>query len=323
VGTVKHFTYWNCDLPVERVQFSATLKTADEKPLVNASVMIKPTSGTYYGSAHGYTDSLGQVSGPIPANMNLALQVMDPCGNVIYSQNIGPYNQNVNLGTITIPGSTTAVVTVKGKLLTCNGTNVTKGYAIIIIDNKVHYAAVDAAGNFTTNYVLCSTSGAAHIIGVDENAQQQGTAATVAITPPTTDAGSVLSCGTSAAQFINYNLDGTDYSVGAADSLVAFTDGQGGNTQRVTFIQGMKTGLGDYISFRFHHSSNTAGSYSVSSLEVQHITNVTLIQPFNVTVTNFPQTAGEFYEGNFTGQFKDGSNVTHTITCSFRIRRNF
>ena len=75
VGTVKHFTYWNCDLPVERVQFSATLKTADEKPLVNASVMIKPTSGTYYGSAHGYTDSLGQVSGPIPANMNLALQV--------------------------------------------------------------------------------------------------------------------------------------------------------------------------------------------------------------------------------------------------------
>ncbi|MGZ3952657.1 MAG: carboxypeptidase-like regulatory domain-containing protein, partial [Flavisolibacter sp.] len=114
VGTVKHFTYWNCDIPVQTVNLSATFKTPNGQPLVNASIVIKPTTGSYYGSAHGYTDSLGQMNGPVPAKMELVLQVFDGCNNPVYSQNIGPYSEPVNLGTITIPSTTPALVTVKG-----------------------------------------------------------------------------------------------------------------------------------------------------------------------------------------------------------------
>jgi hypothetical protein len=58
-------------------------------------------------------------------------------------------------------------------------------------------------------------------------------------------------------------------------------------------------------------------------MTTQSFNNLTLVQPLNVTITNFPQAAGEFYEGSFSGQFKDASNVTHSITCSFRVRRMF
>jgi len=85
----------------------------------------------------------------------------------------------------------------------------------------------------------------------------------------------------------------------------------------------MQIGTGKNILFKFDHSGYVAGSYPVITMSVQNFTNNTLVQPFNVTITNFPQSAGQFYEGNFTAQFKDSSNVTHNITCSFRVRRTF
>jgi len=324
VGTVKHFTYWNCDLPLKTVNFTATFKNADGKPLVHVSIVVKPATGDYYGSAHGFTDSLGQVSGPVPINMDLVLQITDPCGSVIYSQNIPASSQNISLGTITIPSSTGSVVTIKGRLLTCSGTNVTNGFAIVSINNRAHYAAVDANGNFSTNYVLCNNNTNAQILGVDASTQQQGTASTVAVTAPTTNVGDVIACGTSAAQFINYNLDGTPYTIGATDSLTAFTDGQGTITPHTTYISGfhMTGGAVNSISFKFSHATNAAGVYPVVSINVQNVSNPTPIQPFNVTITNFPQALGEFYEGSVSGQFKDASNVTHNVTASFRIRRS-
>jgi hypothetical protein len=322
VGTVTHFTYWNCDVPVQTVKFTATFKTAKGQPLVNAEIIIKPTTGNYYGSAHGYTDSLGQVNGPIPANMNLVLQVLDPCGTVVYSQNIGPFSGSVDLGTITIPSSTPSVVTVQGKLTTCAGTNVVKGYAIVSVNNWVHYAKVDASGNFSTNYVMCNVSTAnVQVLGVDETAQQQGTVSSLPVTIPVTDVGNISACGTSSTQFINYTIDAASYTISATDSLTAFTNGQG--TALTTYVQGMQMGSGNNMAFKFDHAARVAGTYPVANMGTQNFNNLTIVQPFNVTITNFPQAAGEFYEGSFTGQFKDASNVTHNVSCSFKVRRSF
>lgn len=323
VGTVKHFTYWNCDISVPTITLSAIFKTANGLPLVNASIVIKPTSGNYYSTAHGYTDTLGQINGPVPANMNLVLQVQDACGGAMYSQNIGPYGESANLGTITIPSTTPALVTVKGKLTNCSGVSVNKGYAVVSIDNWVHYAKTDANGNFSTNFTLCSTNGkTANVLGVDETTLQQGNLSTVTVVTPTTDAGTIAACGTVSTQFINYTIDNTSYTVLDSDSLTAFTSGQG--TQLSSYINGMQIGTGVGIWFKFDHTALAAGTYPIYSLGFNTQNSVAnLIQPFNVVITNFPQSAGQFYEGNFTGQYKDGSGVTHNITCSFKVRRTF
>jgi len=321
VGTVQHFSFWNCDIGVPAITLNTTLKTSKGLPLVNASVVI---SADKYGSAFGYTDSLGQVKGLVPANTNLTLKVRDNCGATIYSKNIGSFDKNADLGSITVTPTSQSLVTVSGKLTNCSGANLPKGYAIVSINNYVRYAKVDGSGNFSTNFLLCSITGNVQVLGVDETTQQQGNISTVAVAAPTTDVGTIAACGTSSTQFINYTLDGTPYTISELDSLTAFTNAQG--TPLTTYISGFQingNNITNTISFKFDHSNYVTGSYPVVSFSVRNINNPTLVQPFNVTMTNIPQAAGQFYEGNLTGQFKDASNVTHTISCSFRIRRTF
>jgi hypothetical protein len=322
VGTVNHFTYWNCDVPVKTVMLSATFKMANGQPLVNASIVIKPTTGNYYGSAHGFTDSLGQINGPVPANMDLVLQVIDGCNSPVYSQNIGPYNEKINLGTITVPTTTPGVVTVKGKLTNCSGGNVTKGYAIVSINNLVHYAKVDGSGNFSTNYVLCTINGQnAQMLGVDETAQQQGNTATLLVSSPATDFGTVSACGTVSTESIDYTLDGTTYHFGASDSLLAYSADSVGTASDFTYVMGAKSP--DFIQFRINTTAQTAGTYQLTSISVQSYFQTIVISPLNVNLTSYATSAGQFFQGSFTGQFKDGSNVTHAISCTFRVRRTF
>jgi hypothetical protein len=321
VGTVQHFSFWNCDIGVPAITLNTTLKTSKGLPLVNASVVI---SADKYGSAFGYTDSLGQVKGLVPANTNLTLEVRDNCGATIYSKNIGSFDKNADLGSITVTPTSQSLVTVSGKLTNCSGANLPKGYAIVSINNYVRYAKVDGSGNFSTNFLLCSITGNVQVLGVDETTQQQGNISTVAVAAPTTDVGTIAACGTSSTQFINYTLDGTPYTISELDSLTAFTNAQG--TPLTTYISGFQingNNITNTISFKFDHSNYVTRSYPVVSFSVRNINNPTLVQPFNVTMTNIPQAAGQFYEGNLTGQFKDASNVTHTISCSFRIRRTF
>jgi hypothetical protein len=323
VGNVKHFSFWNCDFGSAAVTLTATLKTSKGQPLVNTWVVI---TADKYGSASGYTDSLGQVKGLVPSNVNLDLQVKDNCGTPIYSKNIGTYTESVDLGVITVTPTTPSVVTVQGKLTTCAGASVTKGYAIVTVNNWVHYAKVDASGNFTTNYVLCNASSAnVQVLGVDETAQQQGNTVSFGVTLPTTDVGTISACGNSSAQFVNYTVDANSYSIVPPDSLTAFTQTQSNTTPAmITYINANQMSApGNYIAFKFNHSTTTAGTYAISNMDIKNFSNLTVVQPMNVTVTNFPQAVGQFYEGSFSGQFKDVSNVTHNVTCSFRVRRMF
>ena len=322
IGTVNHFTYWNCDVPVQTVNLVASFQTSKGQPLINASISIKPTTGNFFGSAHGYTDSLGQISGPVPANMNLVMEVISQCGTPIYSQNIGPYTSNTNLGTITIPASTPSMVTVQGKLTNCAGANVTNGYAIVSVNNWVHYAKVDGNGNFSTNYVLCDINSAtAQVLGVDETAQQQGNTTSLAITAPTTDFGTVAACGTVSTEFIDYTLDGTSYHFGSGDSTLAYSADSAGTANDVTTIMGAKSP--NYIQFHMNTTAQTPGSYKLTGISVQNYFQTTVVQPLNVNLTSFATSPGQFYEGSFAGQFKDAANVTHNISCTFRVRRTF
>jgi hypothetical protein len=319
VGTVKHFSFWNCDISIPAITLSATLRTAKGQALVNTRVEIKADK---YGATSGFTDSLGQVKGLVPANVNLTLSVMDNCGTPIYTKNLGSQGENVDVGVITVNPTGPSIVTVQGKLTNCAGANVTKGYAIVTLDNWVRYAKTDANGNFSTNYTVCNTNLAnVQVLGVDETAQQQGASASFAVTAPTTDLGTVSACGTSSAQYINYQIDGTSYTLTEADSLSAFTQTQ--NATSTTYIDGMQMGSGNYLSFKFSHSANVAGTYPMANMSTKNFATLTVVQPLNIIVTNFPQSVGTFYQGSFTGQFKDGSNVTHNISCTFRVRRSF
>ena len=325
IGEVKHFSFWNCDINIPAVSVSLTVQTNEGNPLVFSQVRITALNSEYLGQADGWTDSLGQVSGLVPANQNLLLEILAyPCSNVIYTKNIGPLSDSSNLGTIIVPPVSTSLQTINGKLVNCSNEPVTDGYAIINHNNLVYYAATDNNGNFTISFTNCSSSTSAFdIVAVDESAQQQSSVTTLPFTGSVTSTANMAACGTSSAQYINYTLDGTDYSITRpGDSLYAYSYLIQNTPPNLTSFYGMKQNV--YIGFSYLHS-NASGSFPLSNLAVQGYDSiVTFIQPFNITITKYPSAPGEFYEGSFTGQFKHSTTGTalHNIDCSFKVRKD-
>ena len=318
-GEVKHFSFWNCDYGIDGITLLLTLKTQQGLPIIYAGINI---TSNKYGSTHGYTDSLGQVSGLVPANENLILKIIDQCGEAVDSMSIGPFSQNTNLGNIS-SNTTSSVSTVRGKLIGCNNSPVSNGYAIITYDNTVRYADVDNDGNFSITFLKCLGSQAScEILGVDNLSQQQGQNMQISLNQPEINVGNISACGISATENINYTFDGTNYSISGAgtDSLIAYTYAVT-PPSFTTFIGG-NTFSGNNITFDFNHNQSP-GTFPIGKLSVNNFYSIELIRPFNITVTTYPQNVGEFYEGNFSGQFRDSINVIplHTINCSFRIRR--
>jgi hypothetical protein len=322
VGDVKHFSFWNCDAGFPAVNLSMTLKNADGVPLVNACVRLTRQTGAWLTS-YGYTDSLGKVSGLVPANEMLQLDVLDICNNSVFTQNIGPFTQNKDLGVITVTAPLSAMVTIQGTVLNCNGTAVTNGFVIIDYDFP-RYVSINNAGHFSVSVFRCGGSlPACDITAVDNAAQQQATVTGIVIVIPVTNAGNIIACGTSAIQFINYTLDGTNYSLSSTtpqDSMYAYTWQQGLYT---TNISGYNQPANKNVGLTFQSGAVTPGTYPLAGLYAQNYQANQILSPSNVTLTVFPAAAGGFFEGNFSASFKDSANLvlTHTINGSFRVRR--
>ncbi|HEY0041282.1 MAG TPA: carboxypeptidase-like regulatory domain-containing protein, partial [Flavisolibacter sp.] len=215
VGDVSHFSIWSTDTVQTSGQISATLKLSSGQPFVYGHVRVRqPSSGWNY-VAYGYTDTLGQVNLWVPFNVPLVLETLDPCGLPMFSQNIGPFTQNTNLGDVILTNTAGTVARVKGKLVDCNNAPVTNGVAIVYLGNFVQFVNTNGAGEFETNFTRCANSpGNFEIVGIDETAQQQTTVpVTVPVTSPLTDAGSISACGASATEYINYTLDGASFNL--------------------------------------------------------------------------------------------------------------
>jgi len=325
VGDVKHFTFWNCDVGSPAVKLSLTIQTPDGVSLAYSAVTLKSLDSSY-GHVDGFTDSLGQVSGLVPANTGLVIEIHDQCNNVIFSENIGPYSLDTDLGIVTVPNSLIPVTTVKGTLLNCDNKTTQKGYVIIYNDgdNFVRYAAVTQSGEFSISFIRCTGGNVNYkILGVDESANQQGNASYFTVSAQNTDIGNIVACGFSAEEYINYSLNGTNYTIVNArpgdSSLVGYTYPTLSSPPYTTLIAGYFDS-NKYLSFRFDNSK-TNGVYPIEYFAIQQYDSIRLIQPFNVTITNFPATTGGFYEGSFAGQFKDlPTSDTHNINGTFRVR---
>lgn len=316
VGEVKHFSYWNCDIPGKTVPISLTLKTAAGLPIVHAHVQFG-AEGVYGATAHGYTDSLGEIRGFVPAGRTLNLRIFDACNGLVYTQVIQPVNLPTELGTITVASTTASIVTFEGKITDCNNAPVKNGYAVITFRDGLRYAKTNANGDFSVSFVSCSAAaGTAQVLAVDDASQQQGAVVTVNVTAPATNAGTLKACGTSAAQFFNFTLDGVDYKVDqtSSDSLFAYVD-----TLNTVTIYGAQANKLIRVETR---NVTGAATYPLTGLEVQNYYRTVLKTPFNIVFTTNAASSGQFFEGTLAGQFTDNTSPTvHSLNGSFKVRR--
>jgi hypothetical protein len=318
VGEVSHFSYWNCDVPSNYVQFNCTIVDASGAPvshaLVKVSLVSQPSNAGW-----GYTDSTGYTGGAVPNNANLLLEVLGDwgCNTALYSQTFTTTNVNISLGTITIPASNIATVT--GNIINCSANAVTNGYIIMNRNGVNYHYSVSNTGAFSFTAPMCGTTGNnVMFIAEDVTALQQSTGMAYTLTTGTNAIGTLTACGVSTQEYVNYTVNGTPYSfTSPADSIYMTGQGTIGNL----FIYAFRSN-NDFVNMQIDRNGIAVGSVqqliAFSSNQTQPTT--TIVSPVSVNITEYGA-VGEFIAGNFTGQIGPPPNLN--VVCNFRVRRTF
>lgn len=326
VGDVSHFSFWNCDVPANYVQFNCTVKNSDGIPISQALVKISVV-GNPNNAGYGYTDSSGYVGGAIPANSQLLLEIFPGyfCNTPIYSQNFSSGTSNVSLGIITVNLSS-GIATVSGTVTNCTGNPVTNGFIISQIDNYYYRYALSNTGSFSFTSVLCNNTANAVFIAEDLTSLQQSSPVNQTLVPGANAIGNLQACGTSIQQFISYTIDG-----GTPIEFTFPTDSighYGNGSTAINTIYGSRNAPAPQSFVNFSFTNAGIGVGSVQTLEMfgssEIGTQTSQPSSINVNITEYGA-VGEFIAGNFTGIVVAPGTppVNKTIACTFRVRRSF
>ena len=323
-GDVSHFSFWNSDIDIPSVYLEFSLQTS-KGFLPFTTVKITRINGG--GSAYSNSDSAGHVSGLVPLNEKLKLEILNSCNQVIFQQNIGPFVQSKNIGaiTISIPAGNTLQIT--GSVVDCNNQPVKNG-AVNIYYEGILFTRSVVNGNFSTILTSCSYNNTvAEIAAVDFTGRQQGNKINFNTGNGIINTGSLSACGTSITEYINFTLDGVPYSLSSqnsSDSLLCFGVPTF-PTLPDTFdfnISGLRSNSNPLVWIRFGFTGSTVGSFSSGRMFINQFTDgVNFYNDINITQWG---AIGQFMEGDFSGTFIHWpANTTHTISCNFKVRRQF
>jgi hypothetical protein len=325
---VSHFSFWNCDAPFPLIDLCMTLQSATgNQPLNNVAVTIRRPNNS---SGYGRTDSSGQLCGKVPKNEALVLSVLDQCGTVVYTQNIGPFTANTDLGVIQVTIPTPNQVTITGTVTDCSNNPVTNGAVLIYTGGAFAYTVPVTNGAFSHTILRCN-GGTLNfsVLGVDYNTLQQGVPYSGTATTGTANVGAIQACGIAATEFIELLIDGTPYNFVSPPDQVNISDSASvppfnAWVSGVRINQGGGTNITTAVNFNFNHNGVVANGlplqnatvYLSQTLSSQQI--VTVNPTMNLTGYGVPVTG--FAEGNFNVLMNFGG-TNRNVVCTFKVRR--
>ncbi|MEO9532439.1 MAG: hypothetical protein ABJG68_08090 [Crocinitomicaceae bacterium] len=207
VGDVEHFTFWSCPYVYDHYLLSGKFECSGT-PYAGATVNVYNPWGHKLGSTT--TNVVGGFSGSIPATLTLTLEVEDACGGVIYSEEIGPFSSNTNLGTMDLcSGTSVNYGIVEGTITDCAGSPDTQAYLSVQFDGKIKYLPANTLGAFNQAIIFCSSTSEVTFMGVNSNNNSASTEITI---PASTsmDFGNLQVCDTP-DQYCSYTYNGDQY----------------------------------------------------------------------------------------------------------------
>lgn len=319
VAEVSHFSYWNHDFKDPLIEFTATFVDEKGNPLVNYQVVIRQEGTSLFGT--GQTCDLGIINGLIPKDYNLVLEVKGICGEVLYSLPIGPFSDNVDLGTIVVPASSLNATTISCQLVDCNGDPVQNGLAIFTFDGQTVYKYTDGTP-FEIAFSTCPASTGIEVIGVDLDAALQSDPINVAV-GGIENLGDISVCDVQLQNYIRVTVDGVTeiFTVAEAD-----IDSSGAGTYLYHFSQQNENNI--YLILNGQTAGNYDGSPNniIEIIENQQKSWNIYGQSFdNFEITSFGNT-GEPIIGTFGGTLTNNGvqpPQTVTVTGDFNIIRDF
>lgn len=335
VGTVKHFSFWNCDVPMNAVNFEVTFNDQNGNPLQNAKVSLTTVGDTVATTTYGFTDAKGHVAGKIPANTNLTLNVYSLyCNSIIYTKNVGSFTSDASLNTIAITIAPQESITITGSVKNCDNINIANAYVTVKLDG-LYQKIVAADGNFTIIIPRCTgTQTVATVTALDMTSQKLSEDVTLTVSTGTKDAGVLKICDApvvTADQFVNYYIiDNNDttakYSLASpADTitlthysslsaLIAFPKGATGFPRLTLYIPGADIQLGNtnygFTEYRVSNNWQAGAMYNGSN--------------GSGLITEAGATAQDYVSGRFTSTIRDTISGKQLIMeGNFRVQKGF
>ncbi len=162
VGEVSHFSFWNCDFPLPVVNINGTLSLNGSLAEGFKVQVVDVTTGF---TGCGYTSSRGIFGGQVPAGNVMILRVLDPCGGILYEQEIGPFDQDTDLGDIDII-TVLETVHLTGNVTNCTGQTINESAVVFDFGSTSMLVVCEDDGSFDFVTPPCLT-GAADVYGLD------------------------------------------------------------------------------------------------------------------------------------------------------------
>ncbi len=150
VGTVTHFTLWNCDDPYPLITINGFITTSGQATALTVRITrANGDSRTTVPNARGYFE------GKVPQDEVLLFEILGVCEEVIYFQNIGGYSSDENLGGFNIE-SDLSIITVSGNAVDCDMDPVSNGYVMINVGSSISQFTSVQNGAFSAEFITCN-----------------------------------------------------------------------------------------------------------------------------------------------------------------------
>ncbi|MGB0931893.1 MAG: hypothetical protein ACPGVB_14010, partial [Chitinophagales bacterium] len=149
VGEVAHFSAWNVDIKQGSISVTGKVFTrVNEEDIVipYLQVFVEIEGVRRVG---GFLDDSGEFEFyNFPANTVFTLSILDPCGGVLWEEELGPYASNTDLGAIIILAPENNFVTISGSGTNCNGEPLEEGYVNFTLNDISIIYPLQENGNF-------------------------------------------------------------------------------------------------------------------------------------------------------------------------------
>lgn len=315
VGTVTHFSWWNCDAQFPTVNLCLTLVNPNNQPIANVLVELAPNNQVYPRT--GTSNNNGEICGLIPANETITMRIKDNCGNVVSTSQIGPFSSNTVLPNIVLTSGMVQQTTVIGTLAQCNNTNVTDGYVVLRYSNQTQVVNV-SNGNFQFNALVCAAYTSFTVEGYDYANLQTSGVINYTFTTPTTNIGNLLTC-TTVTEYITYQIDNqpVNYLIGSIDT----STGPAASGLNIN-LTGNSSGTN---SFYLWGNTNVPGIYTTSTFSLES-GDFNYIGPQTVNTVSFNLSnfgaVGTYIDMTFSGTYTANDGSTHSITGVIHVLRD-
>jgi hypothetical protein len=321
VGTVSHFSWWNCDAQFPTIRLCVTVVNSNGVPLANVKVGIRRATNSY--TVNGFTNSQGQVCGLVPANETLTMVVFDSCENAVSTTSIGPFSADTTLPNLVLSNSSIQSTLVQGTLLKCDGTNVTNGYVLMRYGNQNLMSTV-TNGAFSLTMLVCSATNTAFSLeGFDYDNLQTTNRINFTFTSPITNVGNITACN-SISEFISYRIDSNPvrYIIANITANVGTTSGTASSGLSINGFNANSPNTNE--RFYLFGNTNIPGIYTTSSFSIESPeTGGINIQTVNAVSFNLSSVGaiGQYIDITFNGTYTN-STGSHTINGVAHVVRD-